>query len=59
MKYPELTGICKKAIQNNLCNGCSKLELESFTGVEKCKYVLDPIQKIKAILGVQQKIKLP
>lgn len=27
-KYLELEGICKRAIKNNLCNGCSKLELE-------------------------------
>ena len=26
--YPEISGICKKAIKNNFCNGCSKLELE-------------------------------
>jgi len=26
--YQQLGGICGKAIQNNFCNGCSKLELE-------------------------------
>jgi hypothetical protein len=29
-KYPELTKECKKAIENNTCFGCSKLELERF-----------------------------
>lgn len=28
MKYPELTGICKSALEKNMCLGCSKLELE-------------------------------
>ena len=27
-KYPQLSGICKEALENNLCYGCSKLELE-------------------------------
>jgi len=27
-KYPKLSGICKEALENNLCYGCSKLELE-------------------------------
>lgn len=28
MRHTQLTGICKKAIENNMCYGCSKLELE-------------------------------
>lgn len=39
MKYKELQGICKIAIERGLCLGCSKLELESFVGVKECKYV--------------------
>ena len=55
--YLPLEGICKKAIQNNLCNGCSKLENPNFEGEEKCNLVQEPIQKIKQILGIQEKIK--
>lgn len=29
-KYPQLIGICGKAIKNNLCYGCSKLEMPDF-----------------------------
>lgn len=39
MKYKELKGICKTAIANGWCKGCSQLELESFEGVAECKYV--------------------
>ena len=39
MKYKELKGICKIAIENGLCTGCNRLELESFEGVAECKYV--------------------
>jgi hypothetical protein len=39
MKYKELQGICKIAIEKGLCTGCSKLELESFEGVRECIYV--------------------
>lgn len=55
--YQQLEGICKKAIQNNLCNGCSKLENPNFVGEEQCNLVQEPIQKIKQILGIQEKIK--
>lgn len=30
MRYPQLTGICAKAIKQNLCSGCNLLELENF-----------------------------
>ena len=47
------------------CLGCNKLELEWFEGVSSCKnYVRatptleDNINKIKEILGIQEKIKL-
>lgn len=53
-----LTGICKKALENNLCLGCSKLEDPLFIGQTKCKYVVDPIEKIKRMLGVQERLEL-
>ena len=56
-KYPELKGICEKAIKNNLCTGCQKLEDINFVGVEKCKYATDPREHIKQILGIQKKIE--
>lgn len=37
--YKELKGICKEAIQKQWCLGCSKMELESFGGVNQCKYI--------------------
>ena len=42
--YLPLRGICGKAIQNNLCKGCSKLELEEFKGQDRIK----ELQKEKA-----------
>ncbi len=56
--YPELEGICKKAIKNNLCNGCSKLENINFVGQAKCDLVQDPIYKIKKILGIGEQMKI-
>ena len=56
MKYPELIGICKMAIQNNLCNGCCKLEDYNFRGQADCDIVQQPREKIKQILGVQERI---
>ena len=57
MKYKKLTGICKIALKNNLCYGCSKLENPYFTGQVRCDLVQEPIQKIKQILGIQEMIK--
>lgn len=51
MKFPLLTGKCKT------CLGCSRLENPLFTGVEECKYARQPIQEIKQILGIQEKIE--
>ena len=56
MKYPKLTGICKIAIEKEWCTGCNKLELENFTGVEKCKWIEDPQERIKKILGIQEQL---
>ena len=37
-KYPKLNEICEKAIQNEWCLGCQKLEDYNFTGVNFCTY---------------------
>jgi hypothetical protein len=58
MEYPELEGICATAIKNNLCTGCQKLEDINFRGVKECKYVKNPREQIKEILGIQEMIKL-
>lgn len=39
MKYKELKGICKVAIETGMCLGCMRLELETFEGVYECKYI--------------------
>ena len=39
MKYKELQGICKIAIEKGLCTGCNRLEQESFLGAKECIYV--------------------
>lgn len=39
MKYPELQGICAKAIKYGLCLGCQQLENPYFKGKSKCQYV--------------------
>lgn len=53
MKDSELTGICKKALEKDLCNGCGLLEDINFRGLEKCDYVptvQDKIDFCKRIL---------
>ena len=50
MKYPELKGKCKT------CLGCNRLEDPYFTGTNECEYARQPIQEIKQILGVQERI---
>ena len=37
-KYSKLNDYCEKAIQNEWCLGCQKLEDYNFTGVNFCKY---------------------
>lgn len=54
MKYPELTGICKTALEKNMCLGCSKLEDINFRGQPKCEIVEE---KKKKIYGVQERIE--
>lgn len=39
MKYPELQGICAKALRYGLCRGCQQLENPYFRGKSKCQYV--------------------
>jgi hypothetical protein len=58
MKYPEITGICKIAIRNNLCNGCNKLEEYNFRGQADCDMVQKPREKIKNILGIGEQMRL-
>lgn len=55
MKYPELKGICKIALEKNLCLGCSKLEDINFGGQSECELVKE---KRKQIYGVQEVLKL-
>lgn len=55
--YPPLGGICGQAVKNNLCFGCSKLENRDFKGQEKCDLVQNPREKIKGILGIQERIR--
>ncbi len=54
--YQPLKGICEKAIKNNLCKGCTKLEDPNFVGQAQCNLGQEPKQKIKNILGIQEKI---
>ena len=54
MKYPKLTGICKTALEKNMCLGCSKLEDINFKGQPNCKIIEE---KKKKIYGVQEKIE--
>ena len=57
MKYPQLEGICAKAIEEGLCNGWQKLESIYFKGVKDCKYVdISEDSKSKENLGIQEKI---
>lgn len=49
-----LQGICKKAIEKNLCNGCCKLEMSNFIGQARCELIENRQEKY----GIQEKIKL-
>ena len=53
-KYPPLYGIYKTAVENNLCNGCSKLEMYNFTGQSRCEL----IETKQENYGVQEMMKL-
>ena len=53
MKYPPLEGLCKNCIYK-----CFRVEDPTFIGVKECKYYKEPIQEIKEILGIQERIKL-
>jgi len=53
-KYQELKGICKTALEKNLCYGCSKLEMYNFTGQARCEM----IDRKQENYGVQERIKL-
>ena len=53
-----LWGACKKNIENGLCLGCNKLENLDFTGQAKCDLAVDPRNKIKEILGIQEKMSI-
>ncbi|MBQ9659164.1 MAG: hypothetical protein IJV31_10470 [Clostridia bacterium] len=56
--YPELKGICAKTLQKNLCNGCQQLENLNFRGKEKCNMIKEPVQSLKNITGIQEKMKI-
>lgn len=56
--YPPLGGICGKAVPNSFCKGCQQLENPEFRGQAECNLVQEPRQKIKNILGIQEKIRL-
>lgn len=45
MKYPELTGICKIALEKNLCLGCSKLQDINFRGQPECEIIEEKKKK--------------
>ena len=47
-----------KQLQTTCAHGCNRLELLDFRGVQECKYVKNPREQIKEILGVQEKMKL-
>ena len=53
MKYPPLEGLCKECIYK-----CFRVEDPKFKGLKECKYIKDPREQIKEILGVQERIKL-
>ena len=54
MKYTELTGICKTAIETGMCKGCNLLELERFRGKDKCELVPSGLEQCKKILRWEQ-----
>ena len=53
MKYPPLQEPCKSCELK-----CFRVENPYFIKDENCKYKNNPIQDIKEILGIQERIKL-
>lgn len=53
MKYPKLEEPCKSCIGK-----CGRVEEPTFVKDENCKYRRNPIEEIKEILGVQERIKI-
>ena len=53
MKYPELQEPCKSCIYK-----CFRVEDPAFVADKNCKYAKKPIERIKEILGIQEKLKL-
>ena len=51
-KYKELTGKCKN------CSGCILLENPNWLGTNECEYADEPIQPIKQILGIQERMEV-
>ncbi len=54
-KYLKLNGICGKAIQNEWCLGCQKLEDYNFIGVDNCEYI--NIEEKQRIPNVSKMVK--
>lgn len=58
MKYSELTGICKTAIETGMCLGCERLADPNFTGKDKCELVPSGLDMCKKILSKGEQMKL-
>lgn len=54
----ELRGICKTAIETGLCKGCNLLELENFTGKDKCNLVASGLEQCKKILSKGEQMRI-
>lgn len=52
INYPPLERLCKSCRYK-----CFRVEAPNFTGTNDCEYADEPIEQIKQILGIQEKIK--
>lgn len=50
----ELIGICKTAIETQMCLGCERLSDPDFVGIDKCDLVASGLEQCKKILRWEQ-----
>ncbi len=50
----ELIGICKTAIETQMCLGCERLADPNFVGTDKCNLATNELEQCKKILRWEQ-----
>lgn len=53
-----LIGICKTAIETQMCLGCERLADPNFVGTDKCNLVANELEQCKKILNKGEQMKI-